>query len=119
MLGSYDRDVASCVQSLRIAGGIVNHSIVVAAAKGIVSYKNPALLKEHGGPIDIGCCWAESFLQCKSYVKRKATKAARKLPADFSKIKLAFLQRKNSIPQYLIVNWDQTCSKRKEPSKFL
>ena len=36
MLGSYDRDVASYMQSLRIAGGIVNHSIVVAAAKGIV-----------------------------------------------------------------------------------
>ena len=29
MLGSYGRDVTSYVQSLRIAGGIVNHSIVV------------------------------------------------------------------------------------------
>ena len=36
MLGSYDRDVASYVQSLKIAVGIVNHSTVVAAAKGII-----------------------------------------------------------------------------------
>ena len=112
-----DRDVASYAQSLRIAGGIVNRSIVVAAAKGIVSHKNPALMKEQGGPIDIGHSWAESFLRRKGYVKRKAPKAARKLPADFPEIKLSFLQRikdeveKNSIPQDLIVNWDQTGSK--------
>ena len=49
--------------------------------------------------------------------RHKATKATRKLPADFLEIKLSFLQRikdeveKNSIPQDLIVNWDQTGSK--------
>ena len=49
--------------------------------------------------------------------RHKATKAARKLPADFLEIKLSFLQRikdeveKNSIPQDLIANWDQTGSK--------
>ena len=69
MLGSYDRDVASYMQSLRIAGGIVNHSIVVAAAKGIVYHKNPALMKEHGGPIDIKHSWAESFSLLKRLCK--------------------------------------------------
>ena len=49
--------------------------------------------------------------------RRKATKAPCKLPVDFLEIKLSFLQRikdeveKNSVPQDLIVNWDQTGSK--------
>ena len=73
---SNDKDVASYNKRLREAGGIVNRSIVIAAAKGIVSYKNPALLKEHGGPLSLERSWAESVL---GYVKRKAMKAARKL----------------------------------------
>ncbi len=50
-------------------------------------------------------------------MKRKATKAARKLPADFADIKLTFLERitnevqSNSIPLALVLNWDQTGSK--------
>ena len=51
MLRDYDQDVSNYIKSLREAGGIVNRSIVVAAAKGILSHKNPGLLKEHGGPI--------------------------------------------------------------------
>ncbi len=95
----------------------MNRSIVIAAAKGIVSHRNPSLLKEHGGPIDLGRKWAESFLFRHGYVKRKATKAARKLPADFADIKLTFLERitnevqSNSIPLALVLNWDQTGSK--------
>ena len=80
MLKEYDAEVAKYVGSLRVAGGIVNRSIVIAAAKGIVSHGNPSLLKEHGGPINI--------VGCHSYVKRKATKAARKQPADFPEINL-------------------------------
>ena len=68
---SNDKDVASYNKRLREAGGIVNR--VIAAAKGIVSYKNP---KEHGGPLSLERSWAESVL---GYVKRKAMKAARKL----------------------------------------
>ena len=117
MLRGHDSDVASYVKSLRIVGGIVNRSIVIAAAKGILSHKNPGLLREHGGPIDIGKSWAESFLRRNGYCKRKATKAARKLPVDFAEIKLSFLQRIKdeietwSIPHALIINWDQTGSK--------
>ena len=70
----------------------MNRSIVIAAARGIISHQNPGLLKEHGGSIDLGRKWAESFLFRHGYVKRKATKAARKLPHDFPDIKLAFLQ---------------------------
>ena len=50
-------------------------------------------------------------------MKLKATKAAHKLPDDFSEVKQAFLQRVKSevetwnIPHVLIINWDQTGSK--------
>ena len=104
------KDVASYIKSVRAAGGIVNHSIVIAAAKGIVSYKNPALLKEHGGPLDLERPWAESFLRRLGYIKRKATKAPHKSPEDFAEAKLGFYQRIKSevetwsIPLALIVN---------------
>ena len=117
LLRSYDKDVASYIKSLREAAGIVNWSIVIAAAKGIVSYKYQALLKEHGGPISLERSWAESFLRRLGYVKRKATKAARKLPEIFAEAKLGFYLRIKeevktwSIPLALIINWDQTGSK--------
>ena len=49
-----------------------------------------------------------------NYVKRKGTKAARKLPADFENIKEAFLSRitqsiqKYNIPKELCINMDET-----------
>ena len=85
MLRCYDVEVAQYIKSLRIAGGIVNRSILIGAAKGIVFHRNPALLKEHGGTIDLGCKWAEFFLSRHGDVKRKAKKSARKLPANLQK----------------------------------
>ena len=112
-----DADIAEYVRDLHLAGGIVNRSIVQAAAKGIIAHKNAALLKEHGGPIEIGIKWTESFLRRHGYVKRKATKAARKLPPNFEYLKSVFLQRihseveQHAIPPKLVVNWDQAGSK--------
>ena len=68
--------VAPYIKSLQEAGCIINRSIVISAAKNIVSYINPAFLKEHGGPLSLETSWAESFLYRLGYVKRKATKAA-------------------------------------------
>lgn len=59
-----------CLTTYRIAGG------VIAAATGIVEHHNPAMLREHGGTVELGKKWADSIL---SRIKRKATKAARKL----------------------------------------
>ena len=63
MLGT-NIDLCNYIKSLRFAGGIVECSIVIAAVKGIVSHKKPAQLKDHGGPLDLGQSWAESFLNC-------------------------------------------------------
>lgn len=114
LIGKFDDEVAEYIRSLRLAGGIVNSNIVIAAAKGIIAHRNPGRLKEYGGTLELGKKWAESFLLRRGYVKRKATKAARKLPADFPELKLAYLRRiwdvvkSNAVPLQLIINWDQT-----------
>ncbi len=45
--GEYDDIVKLYVHHLRLAGGIINRSIVIAAARGILSHLAPARLKEH------------------------------------------------------------------------
>ena len=117
LIGEFDQSVFEYIKQLRAAGGIVNRNIVIAAARGIISHKKPSLLKEHGGSLELGKKWAESFLQRRGFVRRKATKAARKLPPDYPELKMAFLKRiedevtANDIPLDLVINWDQTGSK--------
>lgn len=110
LLGDLDANFQEYVRKLRLAGGIVTRAIVIAAATGIVEYNNPALLHTHGGPVVLGKKWADSVLGRMGLGKRKATKAARKLPDDFAGIKLAFLQRvvsivkENDVPFDLVIN---------------
>ena len=58
-------------------------------------------------------------------MKRKATKAARKLPPDYSELKAAFLKRIEDevktldIPPNLVFNWDQTGSKLVSVSSWI
>lgn len=102
------------IMKLRSAGGTVNRSIVIAAAKGILGCKNPTLLPENGGHVHLDRGWAQSLMKRMNFVKRKATKAARKIPPDFDALKTNFLKRisdtvkDNNIPDDLILNWDQT-----------
>ncbi len=70
-LGEYDDIVKEYVHHLRLADGIINRSIVIAAARGILSHLAPARLKEHGGDIEIERSWAQSFLGRLGYVRRK------------------------------------------------
>ena len=117
LLGSLDRNVHEYIRKLGPAGGIVNRAIVIAAATGIVQHNNPAILLAHGGPVEFGKKWADSILLRMGLVKRKATKAARKVPPDFADVKLAFLQQvativqENEVPPDLIIKWDQTEAK--------
>jgi len=113
LLGEIDKDVADHIRSIREAGGIVNQDIVIATARGLVKRKNPTLLSDAGGPLHIDKTWAVSFLKRLGYVKRKGTKAARKLPDDFDHQKSEFLRiiketvTKYSIPPQLIFNFNQ------------
>ena len=108
---------------MRLAG-VVNRSIVIAAAKGIVEHNSPSLLRKHGGTIELGKKWADSLMKRMSFVKHKATKAARKVPVDFPEIKHTFWKRivdcvrEHNIPPELIINWDQTGAKYVSTSEW-
>ena len=43
--------VKAYITALRKAGGVVNTSVVICAAQGIIAAKNHVLLAEHGGHI--------------------------------------------------------------------
>ncbi len=112
------KDIDSMTQSylkkLRLAGGIVSGKIAIATANGLVRHHDRTLLRENGGPIHLTRTWAESLFTRMEFVKRKGTKAARKLPNDFPAIKEEYLRdiqekvSKHKIPDELIINFDQT-----------
>lgn len=101
-------------QKVREEGGILNSTIVRAAAKGIISFRDKTLLQENGGYIELSSSWAKSFLHRHNYVKRKGTKCARHLPENFEELRTEFLERistlvqEHDIPDAMIINWDQT-----------
>ena len=74
-------------------------------------------MPEHGGNLELGRKWAECMMTRMGLVRRKATKAARKKPADFESLKAHFHQRitkvvkDHSVPPALILNFDQTATK--------
>ena len=72
-----DMAVQCYVQALRTAGGVVNTTIVMAAAMGIVSARDPTMLTLHGGHINITKTWAKSLLGRMRYVKRKCSNAGK------------------------------------------
>jgi hypothetical protein len=76
--------------------------------------KNKFILEEFVGHINLNRTWTESFMRRIGFVRRKGTKAARKLPFDFDQQKIDFLTRvqdvrdKFSIREELVINFDQT-----------
>eukprot|EP00058_Branchiostoma_floridae_P025112 XP_002610602.1 hypothetical protein BRAFLDRAFT_65792 [Branchiostoma floridae] len=113
-LGDLDGELQQYLRNLRHAGGVVNRLMVMGAARGLVIDKDRSKLDEYGGNIIITKQWANSFLRRMKFVKRKGTKAARKVPEDFELIREQFYQRieaairDNNIPDEMVCNWDQT-----------
>lgn len=109
-----DTQVAEHVLAIRESGGIINRSILLSSAIGIVRHYDRSLLSEHGGPIELGRGWSDSMLTRLGFVKRKGTKAAKMIPNNFSDLKTTFhdVIRKtvetHKIPDDMIVNIDQT-----------
>ena len=87
MLGDVDKQVLLYTKALRDAASVANRKIIIVAALGIIHLQCPSLLAEHGGPFDLTAgnarSWCESFAKRANLVKRKSTKAAKKLPGDF------------------------------------
>lgn len=109
-----DKSVQDYVNALRKVGGVVNTTIVVAAAEGIVAARDSGLLREHGGHIEISKAWAKSLFKRMGYVKRKSSNAGKVTVSHLNELKEAYLADiqaevvMNEIPHELIFNWDQT-----------
>lgn len=65
-----DKALEEYISSLRVVGGVINTTIVMGAAKGIISARDVSKLVSHGGHIDISKSWAKSLLHRMGYVKR-------------------------------------------------
>eukprot|EP00731_Ephydatia_muelleri_P033089 Em0025g45a len=100
--------------SLRASGGVVNGKIAVATARALYLYYCPFHLRENGGPVVIDRSFSKSIFRYLGMVKRKGTKAAKKVPEDFPRIQAEFLKTvkdlivAKSIPAELVINIDET-----------
>ena len=48
-----DKSVQDYINALQVAGGVVNTAIFQAAALGIIGARDPGLLREYGGHIEL------------------------------------------------------------------
>lgn len=90
---------------------MINSSIVISAAEGIVKGTDQSLLAVNGGHIKCSKDWAKNFL---THVKRKATTKASISDVDFEAQRAQFLFdiqtviEMEDIPSELVINWDHT-----------
>ena len=109
-----DTLVQEFVNNLGAASGVVNTTIVMGGAEGIVSYRDISKLSSHGGHIEITKSCAKSLLQRMGFVKRKCSTLGKIPVTRFDELKEIFLADVaaealiNDIPESLIINWDQT-----------
>ena len=113
-LGDLDQVMQDQVHRLREEGACVNTDILISTAHGLVQQHNRAMLPEYGGHLRLTRGWAQSIMQRMGFVWRAGTKAARKVPDNFSELKTEFLDRitekvvEHDIPPELVINIDQT-----------
>ena len=107
-------DIKRYITSLRDAGRVVNTRIVIAAATGILQRKDPSVLRCNGGHIDLQKSWAKYLLKKMDFVKRRATTKHVTRCENFDSLKEQYfidiqaVAEMESIPDSLIINWDQT-----------
>lgn len=110
MPGDLDQLVQTYIKQLRVAGGIINSDVVIAAAKEVVTVKNRSFLKGYISSLGLSHC----SLYRINFVKRKGSTSAKLPPADFEKVKIEYLQKikqlvlDNGIVLQMVLNWDQT-----------
>ena len=77
--GKHDGEIVQYLRAIRKAGGKVNRTIVQGAALGILRRRAPHLLYQRNV---VSRGWCNSILRRIKFVKRKGTKAAKKVPVD-------------------------------------
>ena len=109
-----DQQVKQYVTTLRENGAVINTSIVVACAAGVVKSEDHNLLASNGGHISLTKNWGKSFLKRMGFVKRRASTSAKVMPDKFDELKAQYIFdvkvniEMDEIPADLVINWDQT-----------
>ena len=91
---------------------MINTTTVVATTKGIISAKNPTLLCENGGYLDVSSSYAKSAMKRMGYVKLKCSNTVKVSIEHFQKVKEEFLADMKAeilmhdIPIDLVFNWE-------------
>ena len=57
------KELRAYISVLRQNGSVVNTTITIASARGVVSSHNASSLATNGGHIELSKDWAKSFLQ--------------------------------------------------------
>ena len=114
MLGIADKKIRDFLIALRHRGGVINSTIAIAAAKGLIQSSSDPDLKR----IKINTSWTENLFRRMGFVRRMATTAKIPIPDNAHKeTELVFMHKivqkdeKHNIPHSLIINADQTPSK--------
>ena len=108
------------VEALRLKGAPVTASVINSIAKGVVIANDRSILIEHGGYLSFNSDWGKNVLyrmekEGKKMTRRCATTSKIPVaPGIINEVKLNFqrkikaAQSKYSIPDDLIINFDQT-----------
>ena len=56
-----DQKVMIMIKKMRESGAVINYSIIMTVATGIIIANDRTLLKENGGTITLGIKWCESI----------------------------------------------------------
>lgn len=115
LLGDYlDEQLRAYVAEIRQIGLVVNTSVLIAAAKGLVLHHDSNWLRENGGHLELSTHWAKGRLRKLGFSKRRVTTKASLTSVDFEERKAQFvfdaqaIIELEEIPDDLVVNWDQT-----------
>uniref|UniRef100_A0A1X7V717 DUF4817 domain-containing protein n=1 Tax=Amphimedon queenslandica TaxID=400682 RepID=A0A1X7V717_AMPQE len=81
------------VTRMREKGGVVNTSIVKAAARGILMSQERLRLAEFGGPATLTTAWAKLLLKRMNYTQRRGTTKAKVSVPKFNQAKELFYRK--------------------------
>ena len=78
-----DLMVQQYLLAIRARGGTIGTSVVLSAARGIVTSVHKKRLVEYGGPVELKNTWARSLLKQMNFTKRKGTTKSQLKPEEF------------------------------------
>lgn len=106
--------IKTYLKQLRENGGIVNSRIIKAVSIAVTRKIAPQILVENGGYLELSRRWAYNFAVRNGYVNRKGTKSTKaNVPqknevCDKFRSECLKIIKEHSIPDDLIINWDET-----------